>query len=302
VAAEQAAQVMAIDIPEGQLVQKGHVLVQLDAGQAAAALKIARARLENARTKRGRLEALRTSNVSSAQALEDADAAFREAEGELEQAEIRVAKLTIRAPFAGIVGLRQIQPGQYVKVGDPVVELTRVDPLQLVFSVPQRHAGELAVGQAVLASAGRCGERFEGKVSAIEPMVDAATRTLRLKAEVPNPKARLRPGMAASLRLVVEEIPDAIRIPHEAVVRQGARYFVYVIDAEEHARQRQIELGAFFVDSVHVRSGIATGERVVVAGHQKLSPGSPVRASPYEPVRNPTLDLGWLGPAEDCEG
>ncbi len=302
VAAEQAAQVLEIDVPEGKLVQKGHVLVQLDAGQASAALKVARARLDNAKTRRARTEALRASKVSSDQAVEDADAAFREADGEVEQASIRVSKLTIRAPFAGIVGLRQVQPGQYIQVGDPVVELTRVDPLQLVFSVPQRHASELAVGQGVLATSGRCGERFEGKVTAIEPMVDAATRTVKLKAEVPNPKAQLRPGMAASVRLVVEEIPDAIRIPHEAVVRQGARYFVYVIDAEEHARQRPVEIGTFFVDSVQVRSGIAAGERVVVAGHQKLSPGSSVRSSPYEPVHNPTLDLGWFGPAEDCEG
>ena len=302
VAAEQAALVLEIDIPEGRLVQKGHVLVQLDAGQAAAALKVARARLENARTRRARLEALRASNVSSEQALEDADAVFREAEGELEQARIRVSKLTIRAPFAGIVGLRQIQPGQYVKVGDPVVELTRVDPLQLVFSVPQRHATELAVRQDVFATAGRCGERFEGKVTAIEPMVDAATRTVKLKAEVPNPDGQLRPGMAASVRLVLEQIPDAIRIPHEAVIRQGARYFVYVIDAEQHARQRPVELGTFFVDSVQVRSGIAAGDRVVAAGHQKLSPGSAVQSAPYEPVRNPTLELGWFGPDESCEG
>jgi RND family efflux transporter MFP subunit len=302
VAAEQAAQVVSIEIPEGKLVQKGHVLVQLDAGQAAAARKVARARLENAKTKRARLEALRASNVSSDQALEDAQAAFREAEGEVEEAEIRVSKLTIRAPFAGIVGLRRVQPGQYVKVGDPVVELTRVDPLQLVFSVPQRHAVDLAVGQAVLATAGRCGEHFEGKVTAIEPMVDAATRTVKLKAEVPNPKGLLRPGMAASVRLVVEQIPDAIRIPQEAVIRQGARYFVYVIDAEQHARQRPIELGTFFVDSVQVRSGIAAGDHVVVAGHQKLQPGSAVQSAPYEPLRNPTLELGGFGPVDECEG
>lgn len=302
VAAEQAAVVLDIDVPEGKLVPKGHVLVQLDAGQAAAALKVARARLENARAKRARFQALRASNVSSDQALEDADAAFRQAEGEVEEASIRVSKLTIRAPFAGIAGLRQIQPGQYVKVGDPVVELTRVDPLQLVFSVPQRHAQELAVGQRVLATAGRCGERFEAKVTAIEPMVDAATRTVKLKAEVPNPEAQLRPGMAASVRLVVEEIPNAIRIPHEAVIRQGARYFVYVIDAEQHARQHPVELGTFFVDSVQVREGVAAGDRVVVAGHQKLSPGSAVQSAPYEPVHNPTLDLGWFGPNEDCEG
>jgi membrane fusion protein, multidrug efflux system len=300
VAAEQAAQVLDIDIPEGRLVQKGHVLVQLDAGDAAAALKVARARLESAKTRRARIESLRASNVSSDQALEDAVTAFREAEGQVDQAAIKVSKLTIRAPFAGIVGLRRIQPGQYIQVGEPVVELTRVDPLQLVFSVPQRHASELENGQHVLALSGRCGERFEGDVTAVEPMVDAATRTVKLKAEIPNPEGRLRPGMAASVRLVLQEIPEAIRIPHEAIIRQGARYFVYVVDAEEHARQRTVELGTFFVDSVQVRDGVKPGERVVVAGHQKLSPGAAVQSEPYEPVHNPTLDLGWFGPAEDC--
>jgi multidrug efflux pump subunit AcrA (membrane-fusion protein) len=86
------------------------------------------------------------------------------------------------------------------------------------------------------------------------------------------------------------------------VIRQGARYFVYVIDAEQHARQRPIELGTFFVDSVQVRSGIAAGDHVVVAGHQKLQPGSAVQSAPYEPLRNPTLELGGFGPVDECEG
>jgi multidrug efflux pump subunit AcrA (membrane-fusion protein) len=112
--------------------------------------------------------------------------------------------------------------------------------------------------------------------------------------------AALRPGMAVRVRLLVEQLPDAILLPQEAVVRQGTRYVVYVLDEQGHAQPRPLTLGEFFVDGVRVESGVAAGERVVVSGQQKLQPGSPVEARPWEPTRNPNVELGRYGPA-DCE-
>lgn len=302
VASEVAGTVVAIEIPEGRYVKADHLLARLDDAQAQAALKVARARLTNASARLARLRSLRASSVSSEQALDDALAEFDTARGQVDEAETRLDKTRIRAPFGGILGLRQVNQGQYLDPGDPIVEITQVDPLELEFAIPQRWAGELAVDQVVLGTVGPCGQRFEARVDAIDPRVDPATRAVRLQATVPNPDARLLPGMGVRVRLVTGSIPDAVVIPRQAVIRQGSKHRVYVVDGDGKARQRDIRVGTFFVDAVHVPAGVDPGDEVVVAGHQKLRPGAPTSAQPYQPTKNPNLDLGWFGPDGDCGG
>jgi membrane fusion protein (multidrug efflux system) len=122
---------------------------------------------------------------------------------------------------------------------------------------------------------------------------------MKLQARVPNAEGRLYPGMAVSLRLEIDEIPDAIVVPQEAVVRQGTRHLVYVLDEEDRAQQRVVALGQFFEDGVHLREGVVRGDRVVAAGQQKLRPGSPTAPRPFEPTDNPNLALGRAD-AEGC--
>jgi membrane fusion protein (multidrug efflux system) len=300
VASEVAGTTVGIDIPEGRYVAEGHLLARVDDAEARAALSVARARLTNAEARLGRLRSLRASRVSSQQALDDAVAEFDAARGEVDEAEIRLRKTEIRAPFAGILGLRQINQGQYLDRGDPVVEITQVDPLELEFGIPQRHASELELDQVVLGTVGQCGQRFEARVDAIDPRVNSATRAVRVQGAVPNPDGALLPGMAVRVRLVVGAIPDAVVIPQEAIIRQGTKHRVYVVDEEGRARERDVNLGAFFVDGVHVRAGVEVGDTVVVSGHQKLRAGAPTRPQPYQPTQNPNLELGWFGPDGDC--
>jgi membrane fusion protein (multidrug efflux system) len=301
VASEISGTAVAVDIPEGRYVKAGHLLARLDDAEARASLSIARARLRNAETRLARLRSLRESKVSSEQALDDAVAEFDAGQGAVDEAETRLLKTKIRAPFDGILGLRQINQGQYVDGGTPVVEITQVDPLELEFGLPQRHASELEVGQRVLGTVGQCGQRFQAEVDAIDPRVDPGTRAVRLQAVVPNEDGRLLPGMAVRVRLVVGRIPDAVVIPQEAIIRQGTKHLAYVLDGEDRAHQRELTLGTFFVDGVHVPAGVDAGDRVVVAGHQKLRPGAPTLPQPYEPTENPNLELGWFGPDADCE-
>jgi membrane fusion protein (multidrug efflux system) len=300
VASEIAEKVVSIDIPEGQRVGEGHVLARLDDAEARAALAIAAARLRNARDRLARLKSLRAKSVSSEQALDDAESEFDAAEAESERCQTRLQKTTIRAPFTGVLGLRQVNVGQYVEPGDPVVEITQVHPLELVFSLPQRHVSEIAVGQSVFGIVGLCEARFEGRVDAIDPRVDPATRTVRVNALVPNEKGLLYAGMSVRVRLVVGSIPGALVVPQEAIVRQGTKHIIYTVDGDGLAQQHEVTLGEFFVDGVHVPSGITAGERVVAAGQQKLSPGSPTRVEPYVPTENPNLQLGRFGPLGDC--
>ena len=203
VASEIEGRVIALDVPEGRRVEEGHVLARLDDAEAKATLRVTRARLENARDRLKRLERLREQSVSSEQAYDDARAEFDAATGARDEAQTRLEKTTIRAPFTGVLGLQQVNVGQYVDGGTPIVELTQVDPLELVFSIPQRYAGDLALGQTVHGRIGRCGPRFEGQVEAIDPRVDPTTRSVRLQASVANAEGSLFPGMAASLQLLV---------------------------------------------------------------------------------------------------
>ncbi len=298
VASEIEGRVVALDVPEGRRVEEGHVLAQLDDAEARAALRVTRARLRNAQDRLKRLESLRAESVSSEQTYDDAKAEFDASTAATDEARTRLDKTSIRAPFAGMLGLRQVNLGQYVDGGTPVVELTQVDPLELVFSLPQRFVADLAVGQKVLGVVGRCGPAFQGTVDVIDPRVDAATRRVRLQASVPNPDGALYPGMAVSLQLVVGEIEDAIVVPQEAVVRQGTRHVVYTLDDENRAEQHTVTLGSFFADGVHVREGIPPGARVVAAGQQKLRPGAPTEPLPFAPTENPNLALG--GAAGGC--
>jgi membrane fusion protein (multidrug efflux system) len=300
VASEIAGTTVAIDIPEGRYVKAEHLLARVDDAEARAVLSIARARLTNATARLARLRSLRASSVSSQQALDDAVAEFDAAQGEVDEAETRLRKTEIRAPFAGILGLRQVNQGQYLDPGDPIVEITQVDPLELEFALPQRHASELELDQIVLGTVGQCGQRFEARVDAIDPRVDPATRAMRLQAAVPNLDGVLFPGMAVRVRLVIGAISDAVVIPQEAIIRQGTKHRVYVVDGEGRARQRDVSLGTFFVDGVHVRAGVEPGDTVVVAGHQKLRPGAATRPQPYQPTENPNLELGWFGPDGEC--
>jgi RND family efflux transporter MFP subunit len=300
VASEIAGTVVALDVPEGQRVEAGRVLARLEDSAARAALSVAAARLENARDRLARQAPLHAQGVASDQALDDARAELRAAQGAHQEARTLLEKHTVRTPYAGVVGLKQVNLGQYVAAGQPIVELTITQGLELRFSLPQQDLPRLAVGQVVHGVVGRCEARFEGRVTAVDPRVDPMTRMVGVQAAVTGGNGALHPGMAVRVRLLVDELPGAILLPQEAIVRQGTKTVVYTVDAENAAQPREVELGEFFVDGVHVASGVQAGERVVVAGQQKLQAGTSVTTEPFTPTTNPNVMLGRYGPA-DCE-
>jgi membrane fusion protein (multidrug efflux system) len=300
VASEIDGRVESLALPEGQRVQAGASLARLDTKTVSAALAVAQARLQNAQDRLARLEPLRAEGVASEQAVDDARAEFEAATGAHDEIATRLAKHSIRAPFAGTLGLKQVNVGQFVKAGDPIVEITPAHALELHFAVPQQFVQELAVGQSVEGVVGRCELRFEAAVTAVDPRVDPRTRMVGLRAGVTKTSGALVPGMAVRVRLVVAELPNAIVLPQEAIVRQGTKHLVFTLDAKNQAMPHDVALGEFFLDGVHVVSGVAAGETVVVAGHQKLRPGAQAAPSPWTAVVNPNNDIGRYGPA-DCD-
>ena len=300
VTADRGGKVVFLDIPEGQEVQKGHVLARIDPDEAQAAVDVARARYQNAQATLERLKKL-PAKARSQQALDDAQAAVRAIKGELDQATTILRKMTMSAPFTGRLGLRQVSLGAYLEPGDAVVRITQMRPLHLVFSLPQHHVSELENGQTIQGVAGNCASRFTATVSVIDPFLDSETRSVTVQAIVPNEDGSLLPGMATALRLEVADIPDALSVPLEAIIRQGTRRLVYTVQNGSAGQNRQggnvvamqhVRLGQFALQHVEILSGLKPGDIVVVAGHQKLRPGAMVQPTPYEPVANPNLELG----------
>lgn len=299
-AAERPGKVVFLDIPEGQEVKVGHVLARIDYDQAQAAVDIAQARYKNAQETLARLKTL-PAKATSQQALDDAQASLDAAEGQLADVKVALQKTIIATPFGGVLSLRQIGLGAYLDAGDPIVRLTQIRPLHLIFSLPQRFVSQVKLGQTVHGASSNCEEKFTAQVTAIDPFLDPATRSVQIQATVPNESGRLLPGMATNVRLEVENIPDALLIPQEAVIRQGTKRLVYTVEADGYVQSKEIILGLSFVSQVQVETGLHAGEIVVTAGHQKLRPGAKVDPKPYTPITNPNLDLGVNGSTVPCK-
>lgn len=296
VASEIAGTIVVLDVPEGEFVERGRIVMRLDDTEARASLKVARAGRRNAQDRLARMKQLFQGGVASQQQLDDATSAFDAADGSHRAAKTRLAKHVLRAPYSGTLGLRQVDLGDYVDPGDPIVEISDTGALELRFGLPQRHRAEVAREQVVHGVVGRCGPTFEARVIAVDPRVDPETRMVGVRAAVPNDAGALAPGMAVRVRLVVGEYPDALLVPQEAIVRIGTKHIVWVLGEEDRASSRNVTLGDYSLDQVHVTSGIVPGDRVVLDAHQKLQvrPNSIVAASapPEDPESNPVVGTG----------
>ncbi|MCA9770968.1 MAG: efflux RND transporter periplasmic adaptor subunit [Myxococcales bacterium] len=173
--------------------------------------------------------------------------------------------------------------------------------MDLVFSVPQGQVGALREGQPVRGAFDDCRVVFGGTVRTIEPALDSRTRSVRVKARIPSSDGLLAPGMGVNVRVENERVPDALVVPQAAIVRQGTRHRVFVVDKDNVVSVRDVRFGEFLTDGVEVLDGLAAGDVVVVAGHQKLMPGAPVAPRPYQATDNPMLTLGTPAGDAPCE-
>lgn len=299
VAADVSGIIVALDAPEGRPIRRGHVVARLDDAEARASLQVAEARQRNARTALDRVRPLVTDGVVPEQNLDDAVAEMATADGLLEEARTRLEKTTIRAPFGGLVGIQTAQIGQFVSSGDSIIELTQLDPLELVFGVPEEQASYVRVGQVVQARVGRCGLAFEGVVEALDPQIDQEARTLAVQARVPNPERRLIPGMSARVHLPIGPERQTMVVPREALVARGNAYVVWVAAEDGSVEARPVTPGRFYPDVAEVLGGVEEGETVVVAGHQKIRPGARIAPKPWEGTSNQNLARG-TDAADDC--
>ena len=261
---------------EGAQVEAGDVLIELEHAAEAAALRAAKATRTEARAALERLRTLKQRDLSAQSELDLAEARFLAADAAVDQAQAELADRMIRAPFPGVLGLREVSPGAYVSAGQTITTLHDLSSLKIEFLVPEDALGMLRPGQALnvrIPSLG--GARF-----AVMPEVDAValtpqSRSLRVRARLHQPDPQLRPGA-----LAVVELHDAdsaaLSIPEAALIPHQGRQTVYVVEDGQVAR-REVSSGRRATGWVEIRSGLQAGEQVVVHGGDKLRPEASVK-------------------------
>ena len=273
---EVAGRISAILFKEGQQVGKGMTLLRLDPAINQAEVQQARANLKLAQTKYDRAVELSQRNFISGQAKDEAENNLRVAQAALALVEARLAKTEIRAPFAGVIGLRVVSVGDYVKEGADIVNLESIDPLKVDFRVPEVYLRHVQEGQTLTVTLDAIpGKKFEGKVFAVNPLVDAAGRAVVIRAIVRNTDTSLRPGMFARVNLITRAEKEALVIPEQAIVPQGEEQYVFRVVDGKVARVR-VEIGQRREAKVEILKGLAANDVVVTAGQLKLRDGMPV--------------------------
>jgi membrane fusion protein (multidrug efflux system) len=268
----------AIAFEEGQPVRAGEPLIQFDAEKLRASLAEAEANLRLAAANRARYAALGATQAVSRQEVDQAVAAHEAGVATVELLRAQLADAHITAPFDGVVGERLVSPGQFVAKGTILTRVVDDDPMKAGFQVPERYFAQLGQDQPVtLRVAAYPGETFTGRVYFIDPRVDETTRTVLVKAMVPNPARRLRRGMLAHVTLVARIRDRAVVVPETALLQEGETVSVFVVDADQTAQPRLVTTGVRLAGVVEIVSGLSPGELVVVEGAQKLRPGAPVK-------------------------
>ncbi|WPC03573.1 efflux RND transporter periplasmic adaptor subunit [Pseudomonas benzenivorans] len=265
---------------EGQAVSAGDLLVSLDDAVARAELALARANLDLAASNLRRSQLLFQRGASNAQALDEARAEAQARRASLALARARLDKTQIRAPYDGLLGLRQVSPGDYLEAGQDIVNLEVLDPLKLDFRVPQKAVGQVRPGQVVeIRLDAFADEVFHGRISAINPQLDVAGRSQAIRAQLSNPGLRLKPGQFVRVTVILAERPQALLIPEEAVMPLGERLLVNLV-VDGKVEQREIRLGRRLGGRAEVREGLSGDETLISAGWHKVRPGMAVRTRP----------------------
>ena len=279
---EIAGRIAEFRFEEGGRVSGGQPLVVLDdsvyaaeLGQVEASLELSRANFERAVDLLGR-------NAGTAKARDEALAALRADQAAVELARARLEKVVIKAPFDGVVGLRKVSVGDFVNVGQDVVNVEQIDPLKADFRVSEVYLPAVSAGQRLQLTVDAYPDRvFDGQVYAIDPLIDVNGRSVLLRARLPNPDGVLRPGLFARVSLVINEKEDAVQVPEQALMPQGGEQFVFrVVDGK--ATLTEVVPGLRRDGMVEVLEGLGRDDVVVTAGQLKIRDGAAVQ--PVQPA------------------
>lgn len=284
---EAEGTVREVAFAAGSMVKAGDVLLRLDVDIEQAQLQAAEADAEWARKAFNRAEGLFGPKVISKADFDSADNTLKQARAQVDNLRAVIAKKTVRAPFNGKLGIRQISVGQFLPKGSSVVSLQTLNPVYVDYSLPQQKLGDLKEGLKVTVSSDAFeGHAFEGTISAINPEIDPATRNVRLQATLTNNEGKLRPGMFVTVDTFLDQSQKVLLLPNTAVLHAPFGNSVFIIEAAKAQapdgvkplvlRQQFVRLGQRRGDFVTAIEGVKGGETIVAAGIFKLRPGMPV--------------------------
>jgi membrane fusion protein (multidrug efflux system) len=284
VSADLPGTVERIAFESGRAVREGDVLVELDTRQEQAQLTAVEAQRELANLNFDRMKGLLDERVISRAEYDRAIAEQKQTGGQAGEIRAAIARKTIRAPFSGILGIRQVNLGQYLAPGDPVVQLQSLDPIYVNFGVPQQESAALRIGRPVRITVEAAGVELQGQVTAVDAVVDEATRNVQVQATLANPRGVLRPGMFVQAELTLGPSREVVILPASAVSYAPFGDSVFVVgdmrgpngETYRGVRQQFVKLGGTRGDQVAVLSGVNPGEEVVTSGVFKLRNGAAV--------------------------
>jgi membrane fusion protein (multidrug efflux system) len=281
---EVDGRISVIHFAEGQLVRQGANLVSLDSSEIEAQLAALNAELSLNRNRLRRAEELQAKNFISAEALDVARENLNQSRARHAEIQAKLNKMTIKAPFEGVAGLRQVSPGAYVKAGQDIARLEGIGTLKADFRVPELYLRKIRTTQEAQVKVDAFpDETFHGSIYAIEPAVDEQTRTVLLRARIPNPGARLKPGMFARVILVLETRENALLVPEQALVPRGNDRSVFrLVDGK--AVLTKVETGLRRPGDVEILQGLKAGEAIITDGQLRLQDGSPVTVIADKPA------------------
>ena len=287
VSTDLAGIISQIAFPSGATVKKGDLLVKLDSQQEEAQLHSAEARRDLAKLSLDRQRNLRSSGAVSQSDYDSAESEFRQAGAAVDEANALIARKTITASFDGLLGIRQVDLGQYLNVGAPIVQLQSTDPIYVDFALPQESLEQIAVGKKLRVKAtGVAGNQFEGEITAIDSRLDESTRSIMIQGTVRNAENRLRPGMFVNVEVLLPE-KDVISIPASSISYAPYGDSVFIVKEKQgpdgkpgkEAQQQFVKLGPSRGDQVSISSGVKEGDEVVSSGVFKLRSGIAVQVN-----------------------
>ncbi|MCG6915858.1 efflux RND transporter periplasmic adaptor subunit [bacterium BMS3Abin03] len=266
---------------EGSYVNEGDLLVKINDADLQAQLQSAKSRLELQKDTEYRQKQLLEKEAISQEDYDMTANQLQVNQAEVELIKAQIDKTEIRAPFSGIVGLKNVSEGSFVNNSTVIASLQNINPIKIDFSIPERHSSMVEVGDEINFTISGNNKKYIGKVYAIEPKIDPVTRTLQIRALCSNTGREILPGSFASVELVLKKIENAILVPSEALIPdiQGQKIFVY---RNGIATPQQVETGIRTDKTVQLTSGVSEGDTIITSGMLQLRPGAPVKISGFE--------------------
>ena len=272
-----------INFKEGERVEKGRLLIKLDESKLAASHAEADANFKLSQANFERSRELVKDKLVSQQEFDQIASQFHASQATLELKKQQLKDTRIYASFAGIMGARQVSPGQVIARNMVLTWLVDLDPVKAEFNVPERFLSQVRIGQTIEFSVATYGgQKFPGEVYFISPHVDPSWRTVLVKAYVKNAEQKLRPGMFANLELTLKVRDQAVLVPEAAITISSDKASLYTVDGGQTAQLKPVTTGIRSAGRVEITSGLQGGELVVVEGIQKLRPGAKVKLAPAE--------------------